>query len=111
MKLNVSILIAALCPGNDEADVTVQHHRLDLQIGVERYDDGEHLSRGDDSSDRVHCQLLHDAVNRCGENLLLRLLFSLDHVLGKTRGSLFGFREIVVERPDGTPPPPLTWPQ
>jgi hypothetical protein len=84
--------------GDGETDIAVQHHRLDLEIGVERYHGCECLSRRNDPSDRVHRQLLHHAVNRCGENLQLRLLFSLDRVLGETRGPLFGFREIIVER-------------
>ena len=48
---------------------------------------------------RVHRQLLHDTVDRRGKDLLPGLLLPLDDVLGKARGSLLGFREIVVERP------------
>ena len=83
---------------DDKADITVQHIRRDFQIGVERHDDGEHLGRRNDASYRVDGQLLHDAVDRRGKNLLPGLLLPLDDVLGKPRGSLFGLCEIVVER-------------
>ena len=55
--------------GMHEADVAVRHHRLDFEMAVERHDHGERLRRSHHAPDRVHRELLYDAVDWRGEHL------------------------------------------
>jgi hypothetical protein len=64
VKLKVSILILALLPGVDKANVTVRHHCLDFQPAVARHDYEQRLRRRDNATNRVNGELLHHAVDR-----------------------------------------------
>ena len=69
--------------GMDEADVLVRHQRLDLERAFRGHHRHEGLGRGDDAADGVDRQLLHDAVDRCGQGLEPRPLLGLDQLLGE----------------------------
>ena len=56
-----------LLAGVDEADVAVRHHRLDLELAVERHHHEQRLRRRHDAAHRMHRELLHDAVDRRGQ--------------------------------------------
>ena len=98
MKLKVSTLISASWPGMDKADVAVRHHGLDFELAVARHDHQQRLRRRDDAADRVDRELLHDAVDRSGQQLKLGLLLGLDQVLGEPARLLLGLGEFVGER-------------
>src|SRR5262249_56451251 len=92
-------LYLGLLAGMHEADVAIRHHRLDLQMAVERHDDKQRLCRRHDAPHRVDCKLLHDAVFGSRERLQLGSLLGFDQVLDEAARFLLGLYQLVV---DGT---------
>ena len=76
-----------------EADIAVRYHSFNLKVGFERYHDGQSLSRGHHSPDRVYRKLLHYPIHRRREQLQLGPSLRLDHVLGEPANLLFCFRQ------------------
>lgn len=48
----------------NKADIAIVDHRLDLKAAVDRTHRKEILRRRHDTADRMHRELLHDAINR-----------------------------------------------
>ena len=84
--------------GTDEADVAVGHHRLDLELAVDRHQHEQRLRRRHDAADGVDGELLHDAVDRRGQQLQLGPLLGLDQVLDQTRHLAIGLGEFAEAR-------------
>src|SRR5581483_11633718 len=56
--------------GMDESNIAVRDLRLNFKTGAGRDDHCQLLSGRHDTTDRVDCQLLHDAIYRGREDLL-----------------------------------------
>ena len=78
-----------------KADVAVRHHRFNLEMTVDRHDDGERLCWGYYATHRVHRKLLHHAVNRRSKQLKLGSFLGLYDILREAAGLLLGLCQIV----------------
>ena len=56
--------------GDDKPNVAVRNHCLNFEFAVARDNDRERLRRRDHASDRVHCELLDDSLDWCGQNFV-----------------------------------------
>ena len=79
----------------DETDVAVRHHRFNLEMTVDRHDNGKRLCWSDDPAYRMHRQLLYYAVNRRGKQLELGSSLCLDDVLRQTASFLLGLCQLI----------------
>ena len=82
MKLNVSTLICASWPDVDETDVPVRDHGFDFEHGIGRHDDSQLLRRRHHAAHGMNRKLLHDAVDRRGQELKLGSLLRLHEIAG-----------------------------
>ena len=73
-----------------EADVAVLEQRLDFGLVIARRDHHQGLRRRHDAADRVHDELLHDAVDRRGERLLVLARLGFHQLLRKQPRALVG---------------------
>ena len=64
-------------------------------MAVDRHQDEQRLRRRHDAADRMDRELLHDAVDRRGQQLQLGALLGLDQVLRQAGRLLFGLAELV----------------
>lgn len=67
-----------LLTGMDEPDVAVGDHGLDLKRSLGRNHYRERLSGSYHASNRMNGELLHDAIDGCGQALELGPLFRID---------------------------------
>ncbi len=97
MKLKVSTLISASCPGWMKPMSRFEHHGLDLEPAVARHHHHQGLRRRHHAADRMDRELLHHAVDRRRQQLKPGLLLGLDQLLGEADRLLLGLGELVGE--------------
>ena len=69
MKLKVATLISVFLPDLNKTDVAVRNHRFALEVTANRDKHKQRFGGCDDTANRMHCELLHDAIDRCGQQL------------------------------------------
>jgi hypothetical protein len=95
VKLKVSTLISAFCPG-----WTKPISRLESMASISSWfawnDHGERLSRRHHASQRMDGEPLHGAIDRRSQMLEFGAPLGFDHLLGSARGLRLGFRECII---------------